>query len=110
MYEKIGHRQTLGAHLGHGGALPYVQCTIEGGEGDDRRRRGDECLHPVGRFVAELEIKRSRVTEPSRQWIAELSLPGLSNVEEGRGAGTAVQVLVPAARREVDVGPDRKSV
>ena len=70
---------------------------------DDRRGAADDAPDPCRRLVAVLHLECIDAPEPAPDRLGDLLLQISSDVAECRSAWPAVQVLVRAADREVDV-------
>ena len=79
-------------------------AAFERGEAEDRRRAGEEAVDAARRHVIVGEGERLGMAHPAAQRRHQPLLKMLGDVEEGRGAGAAVQIFVAAADGELGAG------
>ena len=98
-----GQRHRLPAYGGHAGLVDQRQHVAHRQHADDRRRPADELPDAVGRLVALRHREHVGSAHPSLDRLSEAAVVALREVGERGRAGAAVEVLVGAADREVDL-------
>ncbi len=98
----LGERDGLGADRRHPGRVDEVEHVLHREHPDDRGRPREEAPDAVVRRVRRTHLERRRAPHPALDRLRERALEVGAHVAERGRAGTPVEVLVRAARREVD--------
>lgn len=98
----LGETDRLGAHRLHADLLDEGEHVLQREHADDRRGAGDHPADARRGGPPGPHGERVGVAHPARDRLAQPVEQPLGDVDEGRRAGPAVEVLVGAADRQVD--------
>ena len=102
-HQHLGDRHRFLADVVDGDALPGVQGGSHPGQPDDAGGAREKARDAGGGPEFGRERKGLGVAEPAAHRVGEQRLPALGHIEEGGRAGAAVEELVRAADRHVDI-------
>ena len=102
--EQVDQRDRCLADIVHRNAVPGVERRIERRQRDDRRRADAHALDAEAGAVVEVEGEGRFVAHPAGQRRAGRLGMLRRDIDEGRRAGSAIQIFVGAADREIGVG------
>ena len=102
--EQLGERGLGLADVRHVHVLPHLQCPVQDGELHDGRRADPEPFGGHGRAAGTLHREWRIAAQPPRQRRFDFSDNVGPDMDEGRGDGASVQILVGTADGELGAG------